>query len=86
MASRQETFNDYDGFVEKFKPKKTTDDCYTPKEVYDVILEWAVERYGIDPARAVFIDDTLANVEGAMKFGMHGFHMHESGMMDRFFL
>lgn len=21
---------DYDEFVEKFKPKKTTDDCYTP--------------------------------------------------------
>ena len=53
MASRQETFNDYEGFVEKFKPKKTTDDCYTPKEVYDVILEWAVERYGIGPSSVV---------------------------------
>lgn len=21
---------DYDEFIEKFKPKKTTDDCYTP--------------------------------------------------------
>lgn len=30
MKSRQLTFEDYDGFVEKFKPKKTTDDCYTP--------------------------------------------------------
>ncbi len=28
--SKKEKFNDYDGFVEKFKPKKTTDDCYTP--------------------------------------------------------
>ena len=52
------------------------------REIYALLCE----RYGIDPARAVFIDDTLANVEGAMKFGMHGFHMHESGMMDRFFL
>lgn len=25
-----EKFEDYEGFVEKFKPKKTTDDCYTP--------------------------------------------------------
>lgn len=25
--SRQLSFTDYDGFVEKFKPKKTTDDC-----------------------------------------------------------
>lgn len=23
-------FHDYKGFTEKFKPKKTTDDCYTP--------------------------------------------------------
>lgn len=31
----------YDDFVEKFKPKKTTDDCYTPPLVYDAVLEWA---------------------------------------------
>lgn len=37
-------FNDYDGFVEKFKPKKTTDDCYTPPEVYDAILGWLTAR------------------------------------------
>ena len=28
---------EYDAFVEKFKPKKTTDDCYTPPLVYDAI-------------------------------------------------
>ena len=37
-------FNDYDGFVEKFKPKRTTDDCYTPPEVYDAILGWLAAR------------------------------------------
>ena len=52
------------------------------KEIYETLIE----RYGLDPARSVFIDDTLVNVEGAMKMGIHGFHMHESGMMDRFFL
>ena len=52
------------------------------KEIYETLIE----RYGLDPARSVFIDDTLVNVEGAMKTGIHGFHMHESGMMDRFFL
>lgn len=30
MGIRQQTIDDYDAFVEKFKPKKTTDDCYTP--------------------------------------------------------
>ena len=43
----------YRAFVEKFKPKKTTDDCLTPPEVYDVVLGWVVERYGIDPAKVV---------------------------------
>lgn len=43
----------YKAFVEKFKPKKTTDDCLTPPEVYDVILDWVVERYGIDRGKVV---------------------------------
>ena len=43
----------YDEFVEKFKPKKTTDDCYTPPEVYEVIKDWACAEYGIDPAKVV---------------------------------
>ena len=43
----------YDEFVEKFKPKKTTDDCYTPPEVYEVIKDWACKEYGIDPAKVV---------------------------------
>jgi hypothetical protein len=38
-------------FVDKFKPKKTTDDCYTPPEVYETIKGWACEEYGIDPAK-----------------------------------
>ena len=37
---RQLSFTDYDGFVEKFKPKKTTDDCYTPPAVYDAVLDY----------------------------------------------
>ena len=44
---------EYAAFVEKFKPKKTTDDCYTPPEIYDAILGWAAERYGFDPACVV---------------------------------
>ena len=38
----------YDEFVEKFKPKKTTDDCYTPENVYTAIAEWVAQKYGID--------------------------------------
>lgn len=53
MKARQATFNDYDGFVEKFKPKKTTDDCYTPPAVYETVKDWACSEYGIDPAKIV---------------------------------
>ena len=52
-SQQRELFEDYDGFVEKFKPKKTTDDCYTPPEVYEVIREWACAEYDIDPATIV---------------------------------
>ena len=45
---RASIFEDYDGFVEKFKPKKTTDDCYTPPAVYDAILGWLRENVDIE--------------------------------------
>lgn len=38
--NRQATMLDYDGFVEKFKPKKTTDDCYTPAAVYEAVVKY----------------------------------------------
>lgn len=41
---------EYEDFVEKFKPKKTTDDCYTPPLVYDAVRDWACQEYGIDPS------------------------------------
>lgn len=43
----------YEEFVEKFKPKKTTDDCYTPSEIYEVIKEWVCKRYNIDPGNVI---------------------------------
>ena len=44
---------EYDAFLEKFKPKKTTDDCYTPPLVYEAVKKWACREYGIDPERIV---------------------------------
>lgn len=37
----------YQEFVEKFKPKLTTDDCMTPEPVYAAVLAWARKEYGI---------------------------------------
>ena len=38
--------DEYSEFVEKFKPKLTTDDCYTPPEVYETVERWAINEYG----------------------------------------
>lgn len=43
--SKNET---YEEFVNKFKPKLTTDDCYTPPKIYSVILEWVKKYYGVN--------------------------------------
>ena len=43
----------YEEFVEKFKPKKATDDCYTPPTIYEIVKQWACNEYGIDPAKVV---------------------------------
>ncbi len=37
----------YEEFVDKFKTKKTTDDCYTPPAVYNVIADWVEKEYGV---------------------------------------
>lgn len=38
----------YDEFVDKFTPKKTTDDCYTPPEIYEVVRQYVCDRYGVN--------------------------------------
>jgi len=38
--------DEYQAFLDKFKPKKTTDDCYTPENIYREVLRWACDRYG----------------------------------------
>ena len=43
--SKNET---YDEFVNKFKPKLTTDDCYTPPKIYSVVLDWVKKYYGVN--------------------------------------
>lgn len=44
-------FENYDDFIKKFnKPgghKLTTDDCYTPHDVHDVVLDWVIDKYNL---------------------------------------
>ena len=39
---------EYEEFVDKFKQKLTTDDCYTTKKVYDVVLNFVKENCKIE--------------------------------------
>src|SRR5215469_2971199 len=38
------------------------------------IFELLLERFAIDPKRAVYIDDAAANVDAARPFGIHAIH------------
>ena len=38
----------YQSFVDKFKAAKTTDDCYTPENVYDAVADWVASEYDLD--------------------------------------
>jgi 2-haloacid dehalogenase len=42
-----------------------------------------LERYDIDPARAVFIDDNLHNVQAAIALGIHGVHFQSPAELRR---
>ena len=51
--AKAELFEDYEGFVEKFKPKKTTDDCYTPHAVYQVVLDYVSQHVDLREKRII---------------------------------
>ena len=44
---------EYKQFVDKFKPKKTTDDCYTPQYIYEAVKDWVVNEYGLQGCEIV---------------------------------
>lgn len=47
------------------------------------IFELLLRRYRVDPARAVFIDDSEANVDGARRVGLHAIHFRGSEALRR---
>lgn len=40
---------EYNEFCEKFTPKLTTDDCYTPENVYNCVRDWVFKYYKLRP-------------------------------------
>ena len=49
----EEDSDEYKDFVEKFEAKHTTDDCYTPEEVYKAVADYVEKRYGIAQKRFI---------------------------------
>ena len=49
----QEHTEEYDAFLDKFKEKHTTDDCFTPPAVYEAIKGWVIKTYGIAEGREI---------------------------------
>jgi len=47
------SFFDYEGFVDKFDAKKTTDDCYTPTEIYQAVIKFISLRFDLSDCRIV---------------------------------
>ena len=66
--ARYDFFGWFDGIVVSGEEGTIKPD---PK-LYQTLLE----RYDIDPSRAVFIDDNKVNVEAAEALGIHGIHFH----------
>ena len=44
---------EYLDFEDKFKPKVTTDDCFTPPKVYEEVKEWVLKEYGFKEEQIV---------------------------------
>lgn len=45
--------DEYKNFVDKFKLKKTTDDCFTPDNVYETVADYVATRFNVDRNRFV---------------------------------
>ena len=52
-TSGEEGNDEYNEFIEKFEPKKTTDDCYTPDLVYNAVADWVCSEYSIEKDKFV---------------------------------
>jgi hypothetical protein len=47
-TERQEGNDEYNEFLDKFEIAKTTDDCFTPDNIYDAVAEYVEKRYALN--------------------------------------
>ena len=53
VFDRNEDTAEYKEFVQKFEPKKTSDDCYTPENIYNAVANWVAKEYGLNKSNFV---------------------------------
>ena len=49
------------------------------------IYRLLISRFGLDPERSLFIDDSLMNIEAALESGLHALHYNRDGKLREFF-
>lgn len=45
--------DDYENFIDKFQKKTTTDDCYTPQNIYDAVKDYVIAKYNLEGRKIV---------------------------------
>ena len=48
-----EDSEEYQEFMDKFTTAKTSDDCYTPVNIYEAVKAWALKRYQLEGAKVI---------------------------------
>ena len=43
-----EDSEEYQEFLDKFQPKRTSDDCYTPVNIYEAVKAWCLQHYELE--------------------------------------
>lgn len=53
LGEMTEDNDEYLAFLDKFELKKTTDDCYTPENIYEVVANYVSEHYGCEKRKFI---------------------------------
>jgi 2-haloacid dehalogenase len=51
------------------------------RKPFPVFYQLLFDRYGVEPSRAVFIDDNFRNVEAGRQLGLHAIHFQSPGQL-----
>lgn len=76
VYAKYDFFRLFDGLVISSDEKKIKPN----PDIYQLLAE----RYRIDPARTMFIDDSYVNIEGCLNAGWQGFLFNEPGILAAF--